>query len=431
MKQNKETSTEEESFLDVATGLRYRKWGEEEYNKALDAWMEERNKHTGESYKVQLGVWPPCPDCYETQNIEWVTTDWIRRYSDSIGDFKNPLWRSEDYARNSIWGGIIAPPMFLDAIASTFVDPYADIMSPEYPAPRPPGLGAMPAGSSCKFFHVIRPGDKFRVIDTLMGVVEKDRDKHLKKKGYRLFLEITRRTYINQQEEIVATADSPIIRPGLRPGGPATRKEAFFSDREHFKYTKEYLDRIYRTYDEEKPRGAETLYWEDVVEGEKLQTIVAGPLDAGDNAVFMGAIGFNGAFGYKYFWNKVQPGLNHYQIDPITGDYTHGARAHLDNEKLRGERPYGWGGQAWGLLSRLVTNWMGDDGFLKSFETKMLRTWLFEDTSWVKGKVAKKYIEGDEYLVDLELHIENQSGFIYMTGVATVRLPARSTVPAN
>ena len=49
----------------------------------------------------------------------------------------------------------------------------------------------------------------------------------------------------------------------------------------------------------------------------------------------------------------------------------------------------------------------------------------------MKGKIAKKYVEDDEYLVDLELHIETQSGFIYMTGVAIVRLPARGTVQAK
>ena len=425
MTQKKETSAEGETFLDVTTGIRNRKWGEEEYNQALDGWMAERNAHTGESYDLQIGIWPPPKDCYEVQNIEWVTTDWIRRYVDAISDYKNPLWRSEDYAKNTIWGGTIAPPMFLDAIAPTFVDPYADLMSPDYTHPRPPGLGALPAGSRIKFFHVIHPGDRIRVTDTLMGVEEKN-PARAKEKGYRLFLEVTKRTYTNQRDEIVAVADSPIIRPALRPGGQTSRKDTF-PERERFKYTQEYLDTIYRAYDEEKPRGAETLFWEDIADGEELPTIVAGPLDANDCAVYMGAVGFNGTFAYKYFWNKVQPGLNHYPKDPITGDYTGGARSHMDNEKLRGERPYGWGGQAWGMLCRLITNWMGDDGFLKYYDTRMSRMWYFEDTSWMKGKVAKKYVEGDEHLVDLELRIETESGFVYPTGNATVRLPARSS----
>jgi hypothetical protein len=64
---------------------------------------------------------------------------------------------------------------------------------------------------------------------------------------------------------------------------------------------------------------------------------------------------------------------------------------------------------------------------LKCFENKMKAMWYFEETSWIKGKVAKKYVGVNEHLVDLDLHIETQSGFIYMTGIATVRLPTRST----
>jgi acyl dehydratase len=400
-------------------------YSEDEYNRMLDQWVEARNNHIGETYKPQLGVWPPNKMLYETQINEWVTTDLIRHFCDAISDYKNPLWRSEDYARDTEWGGIIAPPLFIDSIASSFVDPCEDIHAPTPTYHRPPGIHGWPAGSTCEFFHVMRPGDRIRVIDTFLGIEEKHPETHYKERGYRLFRDLTKRTYINQRDEVVATAVSPLIRIPNRPGAPAVAGKAH-PDRPHPNYTEEYLERIYQGYEDEKPRGAEKRYWEDVVVGEQAQTIVAGPLDANDNAMYQGVTGINGTFAFKYFWNKVQPGGIHYPIDPVTGDYSAGARSHLDGPIRKahsGTRPYGWGGQAWGLLSRLVTNWMGDDGFLKRFDTRMKQFWYFEECAWMNGKVVKKYVDGEEHLVDLELEMKTQDDFVFMTGTATVRLP--------
>src|SRR5699024_3946968 len=41
----------------------------------------------------------------------------IRKFADSIGD-SNPLYRDEEYAAKTTYGGIIAPPTFPIAIAS-------------------------------------------------------------------------------------------------------------------------------------------------------------------------------------------------------------------------------------------------------------------------------------------------------------------------
>jgi hypothetical protein len=69
---------------------------------------------------------------------------------------------------------------------------------------------------------------------------------------------------------------------------------------------------------------------------------------------------------------------------------------------------------------------MGDDGFLKVLEAQSRRINSHGDTSWMKGKVTKKYVDNDEHLVDLDVHCENQDGVKHMTGTATVRLPSRT-----
>ena len=59
---------------------------EDELYKALDEWIENRNKKKGEIYIPALGVYPPelRAGLQTGQNNEWVTTDLIRNYSDAI-----------------------------------------------------------------------------------------------------------------------------------------------------------------------------------------------------------------------------------------------------------------------------------------------------------------------------------------------------------
>ncbi|MBI2329662.1 MAG: hypothetical protein HYU85_08560 [Chloroflexi bacterium] len=47
------------------------------------------------------------------------------------------------------------------------------------------------------------------------------------------------------------------------------------------------------------------------------------------------------------------------------------------------------------------------------------------ETWWCKGKVTKKYVEGDEHLVDCEIGVENGKGEVTTPGTATVILPSR------
>jgi hypothetical protein len=69
---------------------------------------------------------------------------------------------------------------------------------------------------------------------------------------------------------------------------------------------------------------------------------------------------------------------------------------------------------------------MGDDGFLKKLNARCILFNVFGDTQFLKGKVAKKYQDGDEYLVEIEIRTENQRGENTMPGHAIVSLPSKS-----
>jgi len=80
-----------------------------------------------------------------------------------------------------------------------------------------------------------------------------------------------------------------------------------------------------------------------------------------------------------------------------------------------------------GLLARMLTDWMGDDGFLKVLDCRFRALPIIGDAFYQKGKVTGKRVEDGEHLVDLDLRTDNQVGELIVSGTATVRLLARTT----
>ena len=143
--------------------------------------MPEENTIIPESLLKAIGV-ESDPITYEIEKGH------IARFAEAIGD-ENPLFSDEIKARNSRYGGIIAPPTFYRALR-----PGSLPESAESPFTR-----NLDAGSDCEFFEPIRPGDRITVTIKLADVVE--REGRLGK-----MIIITRETrYENQLGQIVAT----------------------------------------------------------------------------------------------------------------------------------------------------------------------------------------------------------------------------------
>ena len=77
-------------------------------------------------------------------------------------------------------------------------------------------------------------------------------------------------------------------------------------------------------------------------------------------------------------------------------------------------------------LVRVVTDWMGDDGFLKKLRFEMRRQQRPGDTVVCKGKVVSRYERADDGCVDLEVWLENEREGVTTPGTATVILPHKS-----
>ena len=77
------------------------------------------------------------------------------------------------------------------------------------------------------------------------------------------------------------------------------------------------------------------------------------------------------------------------------------------------------------MLSRLITDWMGDDGWLEKMSIQMRRFNIFGDKLTVKGKVIGREIRDGAHLVQCEIWVENDREGVSVPGKATVRLPSK------
>ncbi len=78
-------------------------------------------------------------------------------------------------------------------------------------------------------------------------------------------------------------------------------------------------------------------------------------------------------------------------------------------------------------LVRVITDWMGDNGFLRKLYFEMRRQQRPGDTMACKGKVTDRYRKDGEGLVELEVWAENDREAVTTPGRALVALPLRES----
>ncbi|MFC1945885.1 MaoC family dehydratase N-terminal domain-containing protein [Chloroflexota bacterium] len=385
-----------------------------EWNKAVDKWLQEQTLQTNEE---RIAQWPP--DMFALRGgIEekTVTPDMISGYAAAIGD-PNPLWVDQDYSKNTRWGGIIAPPTFENSIG--FPYDFREIYKlPGY-------ITILDAATSREYFAVIRPLDEFTATDIFLGMEELPE----RREKYRSFLQKIERTYFNQRHEKVAVVCHETLIVVDAPGSRYSYLQERYGKIKRPAYSPEELEVIYRENDEileGKSRcGSETLYWEDVSEGQEIHPLLFG-IHQDPDSLFVFKTGHTHSFAIKWAVNKQDMARS--EIDPETGEY----RSFIDRyfsdhvARLMGF-PYAVSvpmlGEA--CLSFAVTNWMGDDAYITRLDSKQESLVFLGETTRARGKVAGKYISGDEHLVDLEVWSECQDGRLAVKGTATVRLISR------
>src|SRR4029077_13654040 len=185
--------------------------------------------------------------------------------------------------------------------------------------------------------------------------------------------------------------------------------------------------------EDERIRGGAVRYFEDVNEGDELPPIVRGPLSLMDTMGFLVGCGRGHTHGIVLKAAVKHPG--HFFRNPEAGggvEYT-GIGHHRESVAKEVGVPgtYDYGPQRSSWMCTLITNWMGDAGFLKRVRTEMRRFNIVGDTTYCKAKVVRKYVKDKAALVDIHIEAENQRGEATTPGLAPVALPSRAaTLPA-
>jgi acyl dehydratase len=396
---------------------------QEEMEQEIQRYIRDKNKYIGQEWPLPVGK------KWFGQKNRQITTDLIRNYCNCVGDL-NPLFRDETYAKNTRWGGIIAPPMIIHYIAmvSAGIGLEPPNVKERGDRPRVHGVGGLNVGGMVEFYEPILPGDEFSCVDKFLGTEEVTKKE---KPVPRLIRNIGQRKFINQHGRIVAAASG--VELLMLPERPLKKEEKQIKMGDRFPeewghyYTEEEIAVIDKAMEDEEIRGANPRYWEEVNVGDELVPLIKGPLTVTDIAAGMAFRGFLPGMEIRRMVDKADDCYSN--IDPRTGDMFGEYRCHVEDylARMYGEPgAFAAGTQFLEWICHITTNWMGDDGFLKKLSARNRRMMGVGDTCWVKGKVAKKYVENEKYLVDLDIEGTSWFGHTIFTGSTTVQLISKN-----
>jgi acyl dehydratase len=337
------------------------------------------------------------------------TPDTMRNFCNGIGDL-NPLYRDPGYGAASRYGLMIAHPMFPYAYGWTGRTRWGFA-----------GVHGFYAGNDWEFFRAVRPGERLSCIERIVGVEERDGNF-----SGRMAIQYTEANYLNQRDELVARVLGWCTRHERR----RAREKGKYKDVRQTEYTPDEMDAVNQMVLDEpqRVRGTRTRYWEDVTEGESLDTIARGPLSLMDTMGFLVGCGRGHTHGVLLQGVVKHPGHFFHSEEAGGGiEYT-GIGHHRESIALAVGAPgtYDYGPQRTSWMCSLVTNWMGDHAFLKRLRADMRRFNTFGDVTYCKGTVSKKYVVDGAHAVDIEIWAENQRGELTAPGLATVILPSRN-----
>jgi len=129
----------------------------------------------------------------------------IRRFAVAVGD-PNPLYRDEEFARKTRYGGIIAPPtMIFELNYNIGVELEEDGGYADRITLPPPLTNFVRGGNEYEIFQPVRPTDKITVKRKISEIYEK------KGKTSTLVFVIIEIRYINQEGEFLGTNRETLI----------------------------------------------------------------------------------------------------------------------------------------------------------------------------------------------------------------------------
>jgi acyl dehydratase len=343
-------------------------------------------------------------------NNEVATRLAVLRFADGIGD-PNPLWCDAEHASASAYGALPAPPSFVICCFSGLQFGW-------------PGLGSFHATSDLTFHRPVLVGDTIKATCTYEGF-DGPRSSSF---AERMVVDHFRNRYHNQRQELVTEIHWTVVN--FERQRAKARSEGRSVELPH-PWTEAEIAAVEADVLAESPRGAEPRWWEDVEVGDPVGPLTKGPIGTTDEVAFVAAGGAPiprlaahrvslQAYRKHPAWAFRDPDTM--ALEPIYAVHynRHAARA----MGVAMQYDVGFQRQCW--HNHLLTDWMGDDGWVVSASAEYRSFVYLSDVVRLEGRVAGKHVSDDgEVVVDIETWARNQRGQNVMPGKATVALPSR------
>ncbi|MEY4371702.1 MAG: hypothetical protein RL219_471 [Actinomycetota bacterium] len=348
---------------------------------------------------------------HSTNNRE-VTRSSILKFAAGIGD-TNPLWLDDDHARSSGYGAPVAPCSWIICCFSGLQFGW-------------PGLGSFHSQSDIRFLRPILRGDELTPTCTYEGFTGPRASSFARQTVTDHFLN----RYRNQRDELVAEIRWDVInferqtaRKSGGSGGGITLPHPWSPDE---------LAQVEAQVLAERPRGADPRWWDDVQVGDELDVLTKGPIGMTDEIAFVSS---GGAPIPRLAAHRAS--LEQYSKhpawafrDPTTSALEPIYAVHYNQHAARAmgvamQYDVGFQRQCWHV--HLLTDWIGDDGWVKRASAQYRSFVYLSDVVRLGGHVTAKYIDDEgEAVVDIATTAMNQRGQDVMPGTATVALPKRN-----
>ncbi len=343
-------------------------------------------------------------------NNEEATRIAIRKFADGIGD-ANPLWTDADYAAKTRYGTIVAPPAWIFSVFSGVQYGFR-------------GIGGFHSGSAIEFYLPVLRNDTITP-EMICTAIEGPKKSVFAEKT---IIERNDNLYTNQRSELVAKVTWEVIH---FQRATAKKTGKYHQIQLPHPWTAEELKEIESEVLAEERNGGDTPCWDDVEIGQELKPVVKGPVTMTDEIAFLiggGApiprLNANGVALRLYrrhpAWSFRDP--TSCGLEPIYAVHYNGEAAKAQG--LPYQYDVGFQRNAWQI--QLLTNYAGDEGWLKKSYCEFRKFVYFSDVVRFQGVVTDKFIDDEnECCVRIETTAVNQRGEEVMPGYAIVALPSK------
>ena len=378
-------------------------------------------------------------------------------------DRYNPLYNNYEYAKQTWYGNIPMIPASLEVSARAALP--KELGDIAYPSTEP--LIGDGYDHELFFYAPTYAGDSFEI---KMG---KNNYVDITPQGgstLRSFIMICEAEVYNQRKELVAKAKmhwpefrkkqlcTTDVGKDLRVQNPLPKDDYI---RPPHKYTPDDWKYIENIWNNEKIRGSNTLYWEDVSIGDEPTWTAEAPMTAIDMirlhafTIMEGSIMGGSLVGGIPLREWLEQHIGPYAR--MSDGTIHSAM----EKHFGGDRPEFYNVTGRNQIIRMVTNWCGDDGFVTKVAWRMINeappdkqinhfpedyfrpSYLLQvpylkaagkfmnthgrcpDCSIVKGYVYKKWADTNGHYVELACWCEDLDGNIHTEASVAVRLPAK------